>query len=110
MIELDLSYLESITDGDKEFMKELVEIFKGQVVEYIEEFAAAMEAKDVTTLGRIAHKAKSSVVVMGLVGLAEELNTFEIEAADGKFLDHYPKYIEHFEEQSKSAIIQLDEL
>ena len=110
MNDLDLTYLKSVTDGDQDLMKELVEIFQSQVPEYIEEFDAAFQQKDVEALMQLAHKSKSSVAIMCLNSLAENLAKFEEEARKGEFKETFKDYIEDFKTQSQSAMQQLKKL
>jgi HPt (histidine-containing phosphotransfer) domain-containing protein len=110
MSAIDLTYLESVTDGDKDLIKELIDIFKVQVPEYMEEFTSAFSEKDIVTLGRIAHKAKSTVAIMGLSDLADELRELEEFSREGPFKEEYQKYITNFEIACKDAIQQLDKL
>ena len=110
MTNVDLSYLESVTDGDKELIKELVDIFKNQIPVYLSDFNEALAKKDVEELGRIAHKSKSSVAIMGMGDLANELDSFETEANEGIYLEKFPSYIISFEKHCKEAILILDKM
>ena len=110
MEKLDLTYLESVTDGDKDLMKDLIDIFKSQIPEFITEFKDAFAEKDADTLGRIAHKAKSSVAIMGLNDLASELSSFESEAGQGIFKNSFSTYITSFEKQCLEVEKLLNEV
>ncbi|MGQ1786611.1 MULTISPECIES: Hpt domain-containing protein [unclassified Saccharicrinis] len=72
---IDLSYLEGIAEGDKEIIKELVEIFLDQMPEFTDGFAESMTDKDWVKVAAIAHKAKSSVMSMGM----EELGSIDLK-------------------------------
>jgi len=109
MTELDLTYLESVTDGDNDLIKDLIDIFISQVPEYNEEFIDAFAKKDAETLGRIAHKSKSSIAIMGLNDLAAQLSKFEAEASSGAFSEDYMDYIKLFEAECNDAIRLLNE-
>ena len=74
----DLSYLRNMTDGNPELIREMIEIFLDQVNEYIREMQQSYEQKNWQALSRIAHKAKSSVVIMGMHNLADMLNELEL--------------------------------
>ena len=107
MTKLDLSYLLATTDGDKDFMNELIDIFISELPIYLENFNTALEQKDIESLSRIAHKARSSVTIMGLTDLSKQLTRFEEETREGVFQDKYIGYVEYFEEEYNNAIIQL---
>ncbi|MCU4176552.1 Hpt domain-containing protein [Carboxylicivirga sp. N1Y90] len=76
---IDLSYLESITDGSLDIIKELIAIFVEQVPEFTEDFADGMANKDWKKIAAAAHKAKSSVVSMGINNLGNiDLKNLEL--------------------------------
>ncbi|WP_430809623.1 MULTISPECIES: Hpt domain-containing protein [unclassified Carboxylicivirga] len=78
---IDLSYLESITDGSRELIKELINIFIEQIPEFKEGFAEGLENKDWSQIAALAHKAKSSVMSMGMEELGnKDLKNLELLA------------------------------
>jgi len=78
---INLGYLESITDGNDELIKELVTIFIEQVPEFNEGFEEGIEKRDWSQIAAIAHKAKSSVMSMGMDELGnKDLKNLELLA------------------------------
>ncbi len=78
---IDLSYLESIANGDKEILKELINIFIDQVEEFRIGLNAHFNNQSWKELAALAHKAKASVVAMGMVNLGNiELKNLELIA------------------------------
>lgn len=76
---IDLAYLESITDGSKEIIQELITIFIEQVPEFINDFDEGYNQKDWKKIAAAAHKAKSSVLSMGINDLGNvELKNLEL--------------------------------
>ena len=69
---IDLTYLESIADGDNSIIIELVNIFRDQIEEFTEGFKTHFNGKDWKSLAALAHKAKSSVMSMGMTELGEQ--------------------------------------
>lgn len=63
---IDLSYLNSIADGNHEIIKELVEIFIDQLPEFTLGFSECFDKGEWAHLAALAHKAKSSVMSMGM--------------------------------------------
>ncbi len=108
MSDIDLTYLKSVTDGDEELIKELVDIFKTQIPEYLNEFNEAIGQKDADSLSKIAHKSKSSVAIMGLSDLASKLSELEQKANDEGFSNDFASYVTNFESECNNAIKQLD--
>ncbi len=105
---INTEYIESVTGGDREIILELVNLFKEQVVEFNSEMKSLFDKKDFYSLGLLAHKAKSSVAILGISELAVMLKTFELEAKEGKNPENYPGYIERFESETRSAISELE--
>lgn len=79
--QIDLSYLNSIADNDQEIVKELIEIFIDQLPEFTIGLGEAFKKHDWATIASLAHKAKSSVVSMGMTDLGNaELKNLELLA------------------------------
>jgi len=106
----DLTYLKDITDENPEFIQEMINIFTCQVNEYIAEMNSLHGMQNWSGLGRLAHKAKSSVAIMGMTSLSEMLREFEINAKDHLHIDKYPKYIHRFTEDCTIACEELKNL
>jgi HPt (histidine-containing phosphotransfer) domain-containing protein len=66
-----------------------------------------LEKKDYEQLGKLAHKAKSSISIMGMKDLAIELKTLENLARDGKQTETYKGMIASFKNQTQLAIQEL---
>ncbi len=85
---IDLSYLEGIAEGDKGMIKELVEIFLDQMPEFTDGFADSMLDKDWLKVAGIAHKAKSSVMSMGMDELGNvDLKNMELLAKQLRMME-----------------------
>ncbi len=69
---INLNYLESITDGNLDLIKELITIFIEQVSEFNEGFKEGIEKKNWMQIAAVAHKAKSSVISMGMDDLGNK--------------------------------------
>jgi HPt (histidine-containing phosphotransfer) domain-containing protein len=100
-------YIESVSGGDKETIRELVDLFREQAVEFTSEMKTLLGKKDYYSLGLLAHKAKSSVAIIGMADLAVMLKTFELDAKEGRVIENYTGYIARFESETKSAVEEL---
>ncbi|MCX8531203.1 hybrid sensor histidine kinase/response regulator [Chryseobacterium luquanense] len=69
---IDLSYLKSISNGDKDFERTVTQQFLDNVPTHLQELKLAYENKDFKLLKLRAHDLKSSVAIMGLLTLLEE--------------------------------------
>lgn len=103
-------YLDMVSGGDKGLVKELVNMFRDQVREIHSEMLALLSEGDYNSLGLLAHKAKSSVAIMGMDDLAGMLKDFELQAKEGMSAGNYPAYIERFARETELAIVELDDL
>lgn len=95
----DLTYLESMSMGSQEMVNEMIQIFLDQIPEFIDGLKDNLAKKDFIALGALAHKAKSSVAVMGMDGLTGTLKELELKAKSGEDADSYPELINTFVNQ-----------
>jgi HPt (histidine-containing phosphotransfer) domain-containing protein len=107
---INLDYLNSITGGDSEITCEIAVLFKEQSIEIYSEMKSLFLEKKYSLLGLLAHKAKSSVAIMGMDDLALMLKTFELQAKEGIGNQLYESYIERFNTETKAAITELEDL
>ncbi len=77
----NLTYLESISEGNNEIMVELIEIFIDQIPDFTSGMLKYYENKEWKGLAALAHKAKSSVLSLGMTHLGEvDLKNLELLA------------------------------
>jgi len=107
---VNLTYLDDMSGGNKKVMKEMINIFISQVSEFAEEMKDLNNKKEYFKLGNLAHKAKSSISIMGMKNLAKELKEFELLAKEEKDINKYEKFINHFKQLCKQAIDELKEI
>jgi HPt (histidine-containing phosphotransfer) domain-containing protein len=107
---INTEYLEMVAGGDSNLLKELISMFRDQVSEFNSEMNILLKENNYHSLGNLAHKAKSSVAIMGMDSLANMLKNFELQAREGKNTDKYESYISRFESDTKSALEELDTL
>lgn len=107
---INTDYLEMVAGGDSDLLKELIGMFRDQVAEFNSEMNILFREKNYTALGNLAHKAKSSVAIMGMDSLAYMLKNFELQAREGISTEKYKSYISRFEIETKSALEELDTL
>lgn len=107
MTYIDLNYLESISGGDPEIIQEMKDIFIAQVPEFIENLKKFLKEGQYIELGKEAHKAKSSVMIMGMEELARDLKTLQLATIAGTNVESYPDFVRKFEEQCLGAVKEL---
>lgn len=106
----DLTYLNNMSGGSPEIVKEMIGIFIEQANEYLRDMPKYLDEKDYLSLGKLAHKAKSSISIMGMNDLAADLKTLELLTKDTAEVESYPKFVEKFLSQTKGAITELSEI
>jgi HPt (histidine-containing phosphotransfer) domain-containing protein len=80
---IDLSYLENIAQGDKDIIEELITIFLDQIPEFTEGLEKSFKEKRWLDIAAIAHKAKSSVISLGMEELGNrDLKNLELVAKE----------------------------
>lgn len=107
---IDLSYLNEISDGNNELIVDLVNLFFVQIPEYQNSLNDLYNKKDWYNLGRIAHKAKSAILMVGMKDLAAELKKLEENAKEEKNIHEYKEIIVKFVRDSNTAIKELQEI
>lgn len=106
---INLSYLLEVTEGNKDLIIELIEIFKSQIPEFNDLFNSYMNESSWYQLGLVAHKAKSSVSVMGMSKLAENLKNLENLSKNSEKIETYQSYINDFFVSTKHAVDELND-
>jgi HPt (histidine-containing phosphotransfer) domain-containing protein len=106
---INTEYLDSVSGGDTEIIREIVILFKEQVIEIYNEMNSYLSEKNYQSLGLLAHKAKSSVAIMGMNDLVLLLKTFEQQAKEGKESELYESYIIKFKTETEAAVTELDD-
>lgn len=106
----DLTYLRNMSAGNKELVVEMITIFKNQVDEFVHDMNKLYDEQEFEKLGKLAHKAKSSISIMGLNDLAAELKSFELMAKAGVDIEKYPAFISRFTTETSEAVAELEEV
>ena len=98
-----------MSGGDAKFISEMIDLFREQITEYTELMPRLLHDKAYKDLGKLAHKAKSSVAVMGMNHVADLLKELEILANEEKDVGRYEMMINEFLGQSQLALIELEQ-
>ncbi|WP_120214458.1 hybrid sensor histidine kinase/response regulator [Epilithonimonas arachidiradicis] len=76
---IDLTYMKSISNGDKDFERTVTQQFLDKIPVHLQELKLGYENNDFKLLKLRAHDLKSSIAIMGLLPLLEEkLNILEL--------------------------------
>lgn len=93
----NLSYLEEVTGGEAEIMKEFIEMFFEQIPEFRDGLRNHLNNQQWKELGELAHKAKSSVMTFGLNDLGMRLKQLQFKTQQLTEIETYEAHIEDFE-------------
>ena len=103
----NLEYLTTITDGDKPIIREMIEMFLSEITGHIQNLNELYRTGQYMALGMEAHKIKSSLLIMGMKELAEEMNELQLKTAQKSDPKSYHIHIKKFEIHCEAAIIEL---
>jgi len=103
----DLSYLQQMTGNEREVIKEMIELFLNQLTEMRVDIELLVNSKNWFELSRLAHKIKSSALVMGIGQMSEDMKELELLAKEGKNTEKYPDYIARFNSVADLAEVEL---
>ena len=105
-----MEYLEEISEGNQDLACDLIEMFIKQIPIFAEQLDTLYSKGDYILLGKLAHKIKSSVAMMGISELATDMKTLEYIAKEGKDVEKYPIYISKFKTISSEAVNELNDI
>jgi len=105
---VDLTYLRDICDGNVGFINEMIRIFKTDSPELISKMKDAYQSKNYDVLSKIAHKFRSSVVMMGMKGVTKLTEKVEYYDYKNQNLDQVESWLEEIEDKSMQAINYIE--
>ena len=68
---LDLSYLNEISGGDNDFINDILTTFLEEMPKDMEQIETAIQNNDNDLIGKMAHKTKATLQLLGLVELKD---------------------------------------
>jgi HPt (histidine-containing phosphotransfer) domain-containing protein len=107
---INIEYLDTVSGGDPEIMSDIIAMFKDQSIEIYDEMRSFLSEKNYNSLGLLAHKAKSSVLIMGMDDLGQMLKKLELEAKEGIDPENYESFINRFKAETDAAVLELEDL
>jgi len=104
---IDLTYLESISEDDNEFKKDMIETFLTNTPSYLAEMKACIKTKDWKRIGDIAHSIKPSFSLMGMNNNKDLLLNIENSGRNLKNTRVIPDLIDQLETLIEKAALEL---
>ncbi|MBN2484379.1 MAG: Hpt domain-containing protein [Bacteroidales bacterium] len=90
----DLAFLNKISGGDQEFIKEMIKTFKEMVPEFIENSRKYLNEGQYESLSREAHKFIPGVSFLGIKYLENDLSLIEDYSKKQKNTDELPALVD----------------
>jgi CheY-like chemotaxis protein/HPt (histidine-containing phosphotransfer) domain-containing protein len=104
----NLNYIKSAAGNDKTLINEFVNIFIKQIPDFISSFNQFFTNKNFDQLAKTAHTAKSSLAMMGMNELSDDIKKMEQLAREEKNIAEIEKLISKFENETKLAQLELE--
>jgi HPt (histidine-containing phosphotransfer) domain-containing protein len=93
MAKIDLSYLESIAAGDKDFIKEILGMFTKSTFPEIQVLENLSSNSEWDKLAAVAHRIKAPVQILGQIETYNLIVTLEVNAKQKANLEQIPELI-----------------
>jgi HPt (histidine-containing phosphotransfer) domain-containing protein len=103
----DLTYLNTISKGNKEFTVKFINTFIKQISEDLPKMQQYLDTQSWEDLGNLAHKIKPSFQFMGIKELQEDILFIESNAREQINLDKLPSLISNLVYICDIAIAEL---
>ena len=103
---INLGYLEEISGGDKDFKKELIQIFLKQVPEFISNMHQFLSDNEKSNLAKEAHTAKSSALIFGMEETGKTLKRIQLLSEDNQ-IEPIPGLLTQVEKELNGASKEL---
>lgn len=102
----NLDYVEEISGGDKDFKKELIEIFIKQIPEFLENMNKFLADNNFSELAKEAHTAKSSALIFRMEETGKLLKQIQLDAETNK-TESIPEMIKTVQADLENASKEL---
>ena len=103
----DLSYLEMVSDGDRDFIKQVVESFIDNNAKIIKSLKEEQAAKNWVGMGQLIHKIKPSLEMVGLTPLKEKIITAEANLKNETNIEETLPLVDEIIDNCQAAIEEL---
>lgn len=110
MSKLDLTYLNEISGGDKNFIREMLDLFVVTTAAEADQYDALLANGEYERIGSLAHKMKAPVQMLGANELFETIRSLEVSGKERSNLDQIPVLIERVKSEVnllKNEIVEV---
>jgi CheY-like chemotaxis protein len=103
----DLAMIQSVSGGDKAFIKKMILLFIETVPQNVQELVDATERKNWEQVSKMAHKLKSTIDSMGIRTIHDQIRSVEMNAKNQEHLELMPNMVKQVESVVSVCIQQL---
>ncbi|MFO8067588.1 MAG: Hpt domain-containing protein [Bacteroidales bacterium] len=103
----DFTYLDDLSEDDKEFKADMINVFLESAPASIREMQTFYKNKNWNSLREVAHKYKPQLGFMGIYSIMHDVEQIEQISTTKTNLDKLPELIENVEKVSKIASEQI---
>ena len=98
----DLTMIHGLSGGDEAFIRQMVELFIETMPVSTRELQSTLDQKQWDSMGKLAHKLKSTTGSMGMDSIKEEVKAVEQNCKKNENLDETPELV-------KKVILVIDQ-
>lgn len=103
-MQLNLNYLSEISGGDKNFIREMLELYVQSTAPEADNFQALLSNANYEAIGHLAHKIKAPVQMLGADELFQQLRALEKCGKEGSNLEEIPGLIARVQTLVKESV------
>ncbi len=107
-LQIDLSYLNEVADGNVEFIVEMIDIFLAQTPDTLKGLLNAIEQKNWNSISELSHKIKPTLGFIGVHSVREVMADIEMKAKKEIDYDWIYKEYTMMEEVFNTIYINLE--
>ena len=105
----DLSYLNQVFQGNREMVNNIITLFLQQVPEYVRQMEECVRKNEPMSLHPLAHKAKSSIAMLGIKEMEEDIIQIEQDSKHLRNLDGLPRLVARVRDNCQIVYQQLQD-
>lgn len=106
---IDIDKIVEVTEGSSELIKDMAAIFARQVPEYNSQLDFLLRANDLKALGKLAHKIKGTVALLGITQLVNTMKELEKLTGQNAKQQELEQNISKFKNLSTFALDELSD-
>ncbi|MBL6449987.1 response regulator [Fulvivirga sp. 29W222] len=103
----DLTYLSNVCDGDKVFMRDMIETFISNTPSAVNEMQKQVTKMEWRKVGDVAHKLKPSITFMGIESLKPVVKKIEDYGKESYKTDEIPSLVDILSQKCQIAYMEL---